>query len=309
MLSIRQIGKGIQMTEETTQDIAEETPYWGEETNVEDTPKVELEPFEDEGETQVAEATTTDNAQGDEQSRFEYWQSRYDKKASEHDALSKRLEEYNNIAPIAEYIQGNPEVLKSVARSLSGDNPSVPSQEKSNEAPQRPQRPTKPNSYDANEAVMDSDSESYKYRVAMDDYREGIVDYQEAMEVSRYNAMKAQEQQVAQQRMAYERQQAEVGMAEQLQNQYGYSPEKASEFMKYYSTPESITLDNLVSLDRLRQAPSQQEVATQQKVQAMQNSQKRMQVPTPTAVQTGQAQPNYSDEDLFNLGLMANNRK
>jgi hypothetical protein len=297
------------MTEETTQDIAEETPYWGEETNVEDTPKVELEPFDDERETQVAEATTTDNAQGDEQSRFEYWQSRYDKKASEHDALSKRLEEYNNIAPIAEYIQGNPEVLKSVARSLSGDNPSVPSQEKSNEAPQRPQRPTKPNSYDANEAVMDSDSESYKYRVAMDDYREGIVDYQEAMEVSRYNAMKAQEQQVAQQRMAYERQQAEVGMAEQLQNQYGYSPEKASEFMKYYSTPESITLDNLVSLDRLRQAPSQQEVATQQKVQAMQNSQKRMQVPTPTAVQTGQAQPNYSDEDLFNLGLMANNRK
>lgn len=297
------------MTEETTQDIAEETPYWGEETNVEDTPKVELEPFGDEEETQVAEATTTDNAQGDEQSRFEYWQSRYDKKASEHDALSKRLEEYNNIAPIAEYIQGNPEVLKSVARSLSGDNPSVPSEEKSNEAPQRPQRPAKPNSYDANEAVMDSDSESYKYRVAMDDYREGIVDYQEAMEVSRYNAMKAQEQQVAQQRMAYERQQAEVGMAEQLQNQYGYSPEKASEFMKYYSTPESITLENLVSLDRLRQAPSQQEVATQQKVQAMQNSQKRMQVPTPTAVQTGQATPNYSDEDLFNLGLMANNRK
>jgi len=297
------------MTEETTQDIAEETPYWGEETNVEDTPKVELEPFGDEEETQVAEATTTDNAQGDEQSRFEYWQSRYDKKASEHDALSKQLEEYNNIAPIAEYIQSNPEVLKSVARSLSGDNPSVPSQEKSNEAPQRPQRPTKPNSYDANEAVMDSDSESYKYRMAMDDYREGIVDYQEAMEVSRYNAIKAQEQQQAQQRMAYERQQAEVGMAEQLQNQYGYSPEKASEFMKYYSTPESITLENLVSLDRLRQAPSQQEVATKQKVQAMQNSQKRMQVPTPTAVQTGQAQPNYSDEDLFNLGLMANNRK
>lgn len=297
------------MTEETTQDIAEETPYWGEETNVEDTPKVELEPFGDEEETQVAEATTTDNAQGDEQSRFEYWQSRYDKKASEHDALSKQLEEYNNIAPIAEYIQGNPEVLKSVARSLSGDSPSVPSQEKSNEAPQRPQRPAKPNSYDANEAVMDSDSESYKYRVAMDDYREGIVDYQEAMEVSRYNAIKAQEQQQAQQRMAYERQQAEVGMAEQLQNQYGYSPEKASEFMKYYSTPESITLENLVSLDRLRQAPSQQEVATKQKVQAMQNSQKRMQVPTPTAVQTGQATPNYSDEDLFNLGLMANNRK
>ena len=105
MLSIRQIGKGIQMTEENTQDIAEETPYWGEETNVEDTPKVELEPFGDEEETQVAEATTTDNAQGDEQSRFEYWQSRYDKKASEHDALSKRLEEYNNIAPIAEYIR------------------------------------------------------------------------------------------------------------------------------------------------------------------------------------------------------------
>jgi len=298
------------MTEENTQDVAEEsTPYWGEEeTNVEE-PSVVLEPFDDEAQAQVADATEVADADGEDKNRYEYWQSRYDKKASEFDAMSKKLEEFNNIAPIAEYIQGNPDVLKSVARSLSGDTPSVPSQEKSQELPQKPERPTKPMNYDASEAVMDSDSDSYKYRVALDDYRDGMIDYQERLEVDRINAMKAQEQQIAQQRVAYERQQAEVGMVEQLQQKYGYTPEKATEFMKYYSNPESITLDNLVSLDKLRSAPSQQELATQQKVQAMQNSQQRMKVPTPTAVQTGNAQPNFSDEDLFNLGLMANSRK
>ena len=45
-----------------------------------------------------------------------------------------------------------------------------------------------------------------------------------------------------------------------------------------------------------------------QKVQAMQNQKQRMQVPTPTAIQSGNAEPNFSDDDLFNLGLMANKR-
>lgn len=320
MLSDRQIGKENKMTEDNTQNVAEEQ-YWGDDapidapepqaetSNVEENPEVVLEPFEDEVvQEQVANSNETAGEQT-EQQRFEYWQSRYDKKASEVDAISEKLKSYENVAPIAEYIQSNPEVLKQVAKSLSGDTQSVPSQEKSDGLPKKPQRPTKPMNYDASEAVMDADSDSYQYRVALDDYRDGMIDYQEGLEVARINAMKAQEQKVVQQRQAYERQQAEVGMRQQLQQQYGYSPEKAEEFMQFYSTPESITLENLVHLDKLRGKPSQQQIATQQKVQAMQNQQKRMQVPTPTAVQTGNAQPNFSDEDLFNLGLMANSRK
>jgi len=78
--------------------------------------------------------------------------------------------------------------------------------------------------------------------------------------------------------------------------------------LNFYSSPDSITLDNLVQLDKFRNSPSQQEVAMKQKVQAMQNQAQRMKVPTPTAIQTGNPEPNFSDDDLFNLGLMSNKR-
>jgi len=288
--------------------------YWGGEPNVEDTQQVEapveaspeigLEPFENENPVQ----SVPENTEGSEQQRYQYWQSRYDQKASEFDTMSQKLAEYEKVAPIAEYIQENPDILKGVAKSLSGDTPQVPSQEKSMELPQKPQRPTKPTNYDATEAYMDTDSASFKYRQQLDEYRDSMIDYQDSVEQNRVQQLKAEQQKIVQERQAYEAQQAQSGMLNQLTSGYGYTPEKAQEFMQYYSSPDSITLENLVQLDRLRNAPSQQEVATQQKVQELQNAKERMKVPTPTAVQTGNAEPQYSDEDLFNLGLMANKR-
>lgn len=276
--------------------------YWQDGTNEE----VETQPVQEP--VQEANAQTPENTGQTEEQRYQYWQSRYDQKASEFDNISKKLAEYEKIAPIAEYIQENPDALKGVARSLSGDNPGVPSQEKSQTLPQKPERPTKPMNYDATESVMDAESDSFKYRQAMDDYRDNMIDFHDQMEVHRLNQLKVQEEKIAQQRQAYEAQKAQEGMKQQLMNQYGYAPEKADEFIKYYSSPESISLDNLVSLDKLRSAPSQQEVATQQKVQALQNQQERLAVPTPTAIQSGETKPNFSEEDLFNLGLMANKR-
>lgn len=284
-------------SDQTVVDTTKE--YWQDAPNVEEAPVQE---------PQAEAQVQPENAGETEQQRYQYWQSRYDQKASEFDNMSKKLAEYEKIAPIAEYIQENPDALKNVARSLSGDNPKVPSQEKSETLPQKPTRPTKPMNYDATESVMDAESDSFKYRQAMDDYRDNMIDFQDQMEVHRLNQLKVQEDKIAQQRQAYEAQQAREGMKQQLMNQYGYAPEKADEFIQYYSSPESISLDNLVNLDKLRSAPSQQEVATQQKVQALQNQKQRLTVPTPTAVQTGETKPNYSDEDLFNLGLMANKR-
>ena len=303
------------MTEEpNVQDVAEPTPneapveeYWGEDSNVEAQPNVELEPYDD-AQAPVQETETPKNTEQNDQNRYQYWQSRYDQKASEFDNMSKKLSEYEKIAPIAEYIQSNPDVLKSVARSLSGDTPSVPSQEKSQELPQKPVRPTKPTNYDASEAYMDADSSSYKYRVELDNYRDSMIDYAEQREAynirenEKREAVWQQRQQQAQQKQAMD------GMKNQLITQYGYTPEKAVEFIKHYSSPESLSLDNLVNLDRLRNAPSQAEIATKQKAEMMQNQGKRLQVPTPAGVVTGQAEPQYNDEDLFNLGLMANKR-
>jgi len=288
--------------------------YWGDESNAEETQQVEtpeveqsieLDPFEHAVEgmrDEVQKPKSTENA---EEGRFEYWQSRYDQKASEFDTVSQKLADYERIAPIAEYIQENPNVLQSVAKSLSGDEPTVPSQEKSQELPKKPTRPTKPTNYDATEAYMDQESESFKYRASLDDFRDNMIDFQENVEQQRIQAMKNQEAAIVQKRQEYEKVQAMDGMKSTLINEYGYDSHKADEFMQFYSSPESVTIENLVYLDKIRNSPSQAEVATRQKAKQMEEQSKRMAVPTPAGIQSGQAEPQFSDEDLFNLGLMA----
>lgn len=293
------------------------TSYWGDETNVESTPQAEapveqsqvpeLDAFEHEIANQQPAQETPENT-GDEQNRYQYWQSRYDQKASEFDSMSEKIARYEKVAPIAEYIQENPDVLKNVARSLSGDAPTVPSQEKSQESLKKPERPTKPTNYDATEAYMDQDSSSFKYRAELDNYRDSMIDYQENLETARIEQLRQQELQIQQKQEEYQQAQAVDGMKSRLVNEFGYAGDKADEFLSFYSSPDSITLDNLVQLDKFRNSPSQQEVATQQKVQAMNNQKQRMKVPTPTAIQTGNPEPNLSEDDLFNLGLMSNRK-
>tara|TARA_R110002074_G_scaffold24853_3_gene73988 strand:+ start:6160 stop:7074 length:915 start_codon:yes stop_codon:yes gene_type:complete len=270
---------------------------------------IELEPMEQAHLNNDVVEELPENTEGDtEEKRHQYWQSRYDQKASEFDDMSEKLNDYEKMAPIVEYIQSNPDVLKNVASSLSGDNPQVPSQEKSMELPKKPTRPTKPTNYDATESVMDAESDSYKHRVAMEDFRDGMIDYQEQREIVAMNQLQAKEAEVAERQSQYKAEQSKNTMLGQLTGEYGYTPEKAQSFVEYYSSPDSITLDNLVNLDKFRNSPSQQEVATRQKAQTMASRSEQMKVPTPAGIASGKAEPNYSDEDLFNLSLMTNKR-
>jgi len=243
-----------------------------------------------------------------QEERYEYWQSKYDQKASEYNSMEQRIKELENVEPIARHIKDNPWVLDNVAKSLSGDTPVVAGQPESQGLPKKPQRPNKPSNYDPSEAYMDPESVSFKYRDSLDTYREDLVNYQE-------QKLSYQEQQNARQYEIQQKQQQEAmqkqeqqAMARNLTEQYGYTPEKASEFMKYYSSPDSLSLDNLVALDRIRNAPSTAEVETRQKAEMMKNRQQRVAVPPPASVGGGENQPQYTDEDLFNLALMQNKR-
>ena len=275
-----------------------------------------LEPYEDtnqeggmymaeEGVETPVEETPQENP---EEQRHEYWQSKYDQKASEYNRMEQRIKELEQLEPIAQHIDNNPWILDNVAKSLSGDTPQVPSQEKSVESLKKPERPSKPSNYDASEAYMDPESASFKYRENLDDYREELVNYQEGLEAQRQAELNKQyEQQQMQSQQAMARQQEEA-MMRNLTDSYGYTPERADEFVKYYSSPDSISLENLVALDRIRNAPSTAEVQTRQKAEMMKNRQSRVAVPPPASVGSGQPEAQYNEEDLFNLGLMANKR-
>ena len=239
-----------------------------------------------------------------QEERYEYWQSKYDQQASEYNRMQEKMKELENVAPIAKHIEENPWILDNVASSLSGNTPKVAGNTESRGLPKKPERPSKPNNYDPSEAYMDPESSSFKYRDSLDNYREDLVSYQENMESYREEQQNKQyeaQQRQQQEAMAVQQQEA---MARNLQESYGYTPDRATEFSKYYSSPDSISLENLVALDRLRNAPSSAEVETRQKAEMMKNRQNRVNIPPPASVGGGENQPQYSDEDLFNLGLM-----
>ena len=239
-----------------------------------------------------------------QEERYEYWQSKYDQQASEYNRMQEKMKELENVAPIAKHIEENPWILDNVASSLSGNTPKVAGNTESRGLPKKPERPSKPNNYDPSEAYMDPESSSFKYRDSLDNYREDLVSYQENMESYREEQQNKQyeaQQRQQQEAMAVQQQEA---MARNLQESYGYTPDRATEFIKYYSSPDSISLENLVALDRLRTAPSSAEVETRQKAEMMKNRQNRVNIPPPASVGGGENQPQYSDEDLFNLGLM-----
>ena len=243
-----------------------------------------------------------------QEERYEYWQSKYDQKASEYNRMEEKIKSLENVAPIAAHIEKNPWILDNVAKSLSGDTQGVPGNTEPQGSPKKPERPSKPSNYDPSEAYMDPESSSFKYRDSLDGYREDLVSYQEDMDSHRLaqaDQQYALQQKQQQDAMAKQQQQA---MQTNLQEGYGYTPDRANEFIQYYSSPDSISLENLVALDRLRNAPSTAEVETRQKATMMKNRQNKVNMPPPASVGGGENQPQYSEEDYFNLGLMQNKR-
>ena len=257
---------------------------------------------------QNLEEVSEESAPKEDTSRFEYWQSKYDQKASEYNKLQEEMGQYEKVAPIANYIQENPDILKGVAKSLSGDTPSVADTNEQMASPKKPERPAKPVNYDSSEAYMDVDSASYKYREAVDNYRDEMIDYSEQAEQFRVREMEARENQIRQAQQQYEAQKQSDGMRNELMGKYGYTPDKAQEFMQYYSSPDSLTLDNLVRLDKMRSAPSQAEVEQRQKAEMMKQKQNTLNTPPPAGVVSAQSEPQINEEDAFNLGLMRNRR-
>jgi len=257
---------------------------------------------------QNLEEIPQEEAPKEDTSRFEYWQSKYDQKASEYNKLEDQMGQYEKVAPIANYIQENPDILKGVAKSLSGDTPTVADNNEQMASPKKPVRPAKPVNYDSSEAYMDSESASYKYREAIDSYRDEMIDYSEQAEQYRIRELEAKENQIRQAQQQYEAQRQTDNTKNELMGKYGYSPDKAQEFLQYYSSPDSLTLDNLVRLDKMRSAPSQAEVEQRQRAEMMKQKQNTLNTPPPAGVVSAQSEPQVNEEDAFNLGLMRNRR-
>jgi len=234
----------------------------------------------------VAEAQNNVSAK-DDPDRMAYWQSQTDK--AKNDAMMAMQEAERYKQALAQVNQNAPVSNESQNRLRS-------------DSLEEPIKPEKPISYNEVDAYNDPESDSFKYRIKYDQYRDSRLDYVENLETARQkqqqiNFAKQQEKQMVNQ--AYN----------QVQNSYGFDQMKAADFVSWAQDPNNITMDTLVKLYNIQKSPGIQQQQVEQKKQAIQNQNEALKVPTTTAVASGTPQPQMDDEAMFNQALLSKSYK
>tara|TARA_R110002051_G_scaffold202268_1_gene268970 strand:+ start:11664 stop:12554 length:891 start_codon:yes stop_codon:yes gene_type:complete len=213
---------------------------------------------------------STDDPKSDSD-QFQYWQSQSDKKQVEIETLKGQMSEMmgalKSSAPTAEPVK---ETVKL----------------------EKPVKPSKPTEYDHSEALADPDSESAKYLSNREQYMDSMTDYMSTMEASRLDIM--EEQQATQQKEL-----SRQKLVNDLQGKYSYSNDEAKDFIETMSSPDSLSLDNLVQLHKMRTGNGPQEITqvtpqAQEKAALMGSRQEKLSIPKPIGVQPGASRQSSS---------------
>lgn len=303
---------------------ASETP--NEEFNLDsifDIPKTGFEQETDEVKPAEAqqENVTNESATNDADS-YKYWQSQADKKASElnkvmetlgvkdEGELSKEVERLKTLAPVSQQIMNNPELLDTVEQNLSNGQATGNPQENQVQPLKKPEMPKKPRDYDADDALADTTSESYKYRMAMDDYRDAMINYQD----TRFEQMQYAQ---LEQQQALQQEQELKSVHSTLTSQYELSSEDANQFIQTMSDPNSINMDNLVALWKMQggtqdvqQSAEATNTTVDEKMQEMMTERQRLATPSPVSAAKGESNiSESSDEDNIIENMIGNYKR
>lgn len=173
--------------------------------------------------------------------RFEYWQREADLRKREKELLAQELEQRKQWDPVLQFISQDPDAYKYIESRIQG-------RRAEEQGPQPPRPPEKPAAYNEQEAYTAPDSPSWKYRTELERFRDAKIEYLEQVNAVREKKIT----QTLQEREAAEKRgQQMVEVRNELVRVHGYSPEDADGFMQRMTHPSSLTLENLVKLDKL----------------------------------------------------------
>lgn len=244
-------------------------------------------------ESQPSEVQDTSDPKNDSDS-YQYWQSQSDKKQVEIDTLKGQMSEM-------------------MTRINVSDNTSASAKEETVNL-EKPVKPRKPGDYDHSEALADPDSDSGKYLVKQEQYLDNLTNYMTNVEERR-------EQKALEQQRDAEKFQRNQKVISDLQTKHGYDVESANDFVEKMSSPDSLSLDNLVKLHKMSMGNAPQQVTSptnieqvtpeaQQKQALMQSRQEKLSIPKPIGVQPGASvQSSKSVEDLMMDSMVGNYKK
>lgn len=220
-----------------------------------------IEPKQDEG--NLSEGPVDVNPKEDP-NQFQYWQSQADKKDVELQELKARMDKVEQSTPpvqSAAPVETQPEPIQ--------------------ETEQKPVKPARPTDFDSSEALTDPNSKSAKYVAARDQYLEEITEYNELQVSNQQQLAKQQQQQAAQAA-------SQAKLINDLQTKYSYTPEEANDFIVKMSSPESLSLDNLVKLHRGDQQQVQPVTTTSTadlQLEVMKQRKEKLAIPKPITTQ------------------------
>ena len=242
-------------------------------------------------ETNVESQEPLSDAKNDD-TRYEYWQSQAAKKDNELEQL--KTQQQQMMAMQQQMMQ-------------QSQAPAQP-EPKADKFPDAPLRPSKPRNFSREEAYSDSSSESARYLDEVEDWRDNMEEYKELkhqydmaiIQEQLGNERKARVEEV-QRREAFAKQRQELANVNNMvQTKYGLNPEEAQSFIKEMSSKDSLTMDNLVQLWRIKRgqnAPMSGNVQTTPSP-TFQQTKRAQQVPSPMGTMPGTGnQPTGSTED------------
>ena len=245
------------------------------------------------------EETTQEVSPKDDSTRFEYWQSQADKAKGELSTIRQELDYYkNSLAPVEQMIRNNPDVLDRLERSPSSEQSQAYPNGLQQTSLKEPKAPERPHSYNEVDAYNDPESDSFKYRLAKEEYRDNYLGFLQQKDQVREQEMQAQYQAQMQQQ---QNQMLQTQAHSHAVNSYGWDANKANDFVQWAQNPDNLTMDNLAKLFELRTST---DPVVQQRTQEMQNQAERLAVPKTAAVQTGKAEQPRTDEQLFSDALL-----
>jgi hypothetical protein len=193
---------------------------------------------------EVPQQVATPQQISPEEQRVRDWQAKFDKLQGEFDSYKTQAEDVNKLWS---YVQTDPrlaqEVFSTVERSLSGEGSSAKAAESKSE-PQEPAQPNKPSDYSDHDAYMEPDSESFKYRLVMEQYRSELADYKMEKRMAEMQGLVAPIYQAFEQEKAQVQHQAQLREIQTTFTASGLSDEEAGMVTnwaaKYQVTPEDI---------------------------------------------------------------------
>lgn len=210
----------------------------------------------------------------DDPESWKHYQSKYHKTQQELEEKEARLNELEEVVPIADYIQRDPQMLDILERRLRGEDVVNPDTQRadrqSRDSLEKPTRPEKPDDYDHWEAVNDPDSKSAEYQKQLMSYQESLAEYNEQFTQQKEQEFEQQQQQLQQQQQ--QKQQLQQ-VARTLQSDYDMGENEVQDFIQTMSDPQSRSLDNLVKLYKINRGVSEEEI--EKKKKAAQNRQRK----------------------------------